>query len=436
MAVPTGPARGARAGVRPEKTGGRPWWHYVLLVSGLLTLALIARGGYAIWFTLSHVRASYARVSGLVVNVSAKSDTRVQTVPVRTGEEVSQGQIVAILDKADLEAEVERSKASLAAKESDLARSERELELTIREAAASVEEAEAQLAAANARLRQSEAELKMQAKQQPDQVRQASADLDAAKSRQQDAQARLKRMEKLRAQGAVSDENLDAARTAQQTAEAVVEAAEATLAVAQTQDYQSQIRQQAVATRRAEESQAKAGLKSAETKVRRVALAEEQVLAQRAAVAEAQAALDAAQVRLSDAVLRSPLTGVVVRGPGRSVKDGEVVETGLPIVTVLSTDVPFWISASISELYAARVKEGQPVLIRIDALSRGIFRGIFRRKWLHGKIDKVGAATEFQATEGSNPWMMQQVPIKIDFDPAGESIKAGATCRVWIDIRE
>jgi len=432
MAVSTGPLQGTRAGTRPQNTKRRPWWHYALLASGLLVLALMAWGAYAIWFAVSHVRTSYARVSGLVVNVAAKSDSRVQTVPVRTGEEVAQGQIVAILDKADLEAEVARCKATLAAKESDLARSERELELTIREAAASVEEADAQLAAAKARLRQSEVELTMQAKQQPDEVRQASADLDAAKSRLQDAEARLKRMEKLRAQGAVSDENLDAARTGQQTAEAAVEAAEAALAVAQTQDYQSQIRQQAVATRRAEESQAKAGLKSAETQVRRVALAEEQVLAQRAAVAEAQAALDAAQVRLSDAVLRSPVNGVVVRGPGHSVKDGEVVETGLPIVTVLSTDVPFWISASVSEIYAARVKEGQPVLIRIDSLSRGIFR----KKWLYGKIDKVGAATEFQAVEGSNPWMMQQVPIKVAFDPEGAAIKAGATCRVWIDIRE
>jgi len=432
MAISTRPARGTRAAVRPEKMKGRPWWHYAVVLSGLLVLALLAWGGYAIWFAVSHVRASYARVSGLVVNVAAKSDTRVQTVPVRTGEEVAQGQVVALLDKADLEAEVERSRATLAAKESDLARAKRELELTIREAAASVEQAEAQLSAAEARLRQSEAEREMQAQQQPDEVRQASADLAAAKSRLKDAEARLKRMEKLRAQGAVSEENLDAAGTDQQTAEAVVEAAEAALAVAKTQNYQSQIRQQAVATRRAEELQAKAGLKSAETEVRRVALAEEQVLAQRATVAEAQAALEAAEVRLSDAVLRSPINGVVVRGPGRSVKDGEVVETGIPIVTVLATDVPFWISASISEIYTGRVKEGQPALIRIDALSRGVFR----KRWLYGKVEKIGAATEFQAAQGSNPWMMQQVPIKIGFDTEGAPIKAGATCRVWIDVRE
>jgi hypothetical protein len=31
--------------------------------------------------------------------------------------------------------------------------------------------------------------------------------------------------------------------------------------------------------------------------------------------------------------------------------------------------------------------------------------------------------------------MIQQVPIKIDFDPQGQRMTAGATCRVWIDIR-
>ncbi len=433
MAVPTRPARSTRLGGRPESRKRRPWWHYAIVVTSLLVLGLLTWAGHALWFAVAHVRASQARVTGLVVNVAAKSDTRVQIVPVRTGDEVAKGQVVAVLDKADLEADVERSGATLAAKESDLARAERELELTIRESAASVEQAEAQLAAAQARLRQSEAEHEMQAQQQPDEVRQASADLAAAKLRLDDTGVRLRRMEKLRAQGAVSEQSLDAARTEHQTAQAAVEAAEAALAVARTQDYQSEIRRQAVATRQAEELQAKAELKSAETQARRVSLAEQQVLAQRAAVAEAQAALQAARVRLSDAVLRSPVNGVVIKGPGQSVKDGEVVETGVPIVSLLATDIPLWISASVSELYATRVKEGQPVLIRIDALSRGLFR----RRWLHGTVEKVGAATEFQTTGGgASPWMIQQVPVKITFDPEGESPKHGTTCRLWIDVRE
>ncbi len=430
MAVSTRPVRAARPGSQAERKRGFPWWKYIIALSCIIVLAGLIWGAWAAWFALTHVRTSSARITGLVVNVSAKSDSRVQRILVRTGDNVSKGQIVAELDRVDLEAELARSKANLAAQKSALARAERELELTIREVSASVEEAAAQLEAAHARLRQSEAEMKMQSQQQPDEVRQASADLASAKSRLTDTEATLKRMEKLSAQGAVSQQSLDAARTNHQVAQAAVEAAEAALAVARANNYQSQIREQGVATRRAEEQQAKAGLKSAQTQSHRIALAEQEVLARRAAVEEATAAVEAAESRVSDAVLRSPVSGVVVRGPGASVKDGEVVELGRPIVTVLATDVPYWISASISEMYAGRVREGQPVLIRVESL-RG---GLFKKTWLHGKVDKVGAATEFQATE-SSPWMIQQVPLKISFDPAGQRITAGATCRVWIDTR-
>jgi multidrug resistance efflux pump len=401
-----------------------------MAVTILLSLAAIAWGGHGAWFSLTHVRASYARVTGLVVNMQAKSDTRVQRVLVRTGDQVTKAQVVALLDRADLQAEVERAEATLAAQQSELARSERELELTIRASAASVDEADAQLAAARARLGQAEAEAKLEARQQPDQVRKAAADLESARSKLKEAEATLRRMEKLSAQGAISEQSLDQARTEQRVAEAGVEAAEAALAVAQADSYQSQIRQQAVATRAAEELQAKAGVRSAEAQVHQVSLAEQQVLARRAAGDEAAAGVRVAKARLADTMLRTPVNGIVVKGPGRSVKDGEAVQNGEPIVTVLATDVPFWISASVSELYAGRVKEGQPVLIRIDSA----YTGMFGNKWLHGKVDKVGAATEFQTTE-SSPWMVQQVPIKITFDAGKLPIKHGASCRVWIDIR-
>ncbi len=432
MAVSTRPARGTRLGAQSTKQKGRPWWHYVVVVGALLFLGAIIWGATAAWFALTHVRTSYARVTGLVVNVGARDDTRVEHILVRTGDKVDKGQIVATLDKADLEAEVQRAKATLAAAESGLAKAQRELELTIRESSASVEQANAQLAAARARLKQAQAESNLQSRQQPDQVRKAAADLAAARSTLIDAEATLKRMQKLSAEGAVSAQQLDQARTQQQTAQAGVQSAEAALAVAQSENYQSQIHKEAVETRMAEENQARAGVTAAQTGNRRVAMAEEQVIAQQAAVDEARANLTGAQARLSYAVLRSPIAGVVIKGPGRSVKDGEGVKNGEPIVTVLSTDVPYWISASVSELNAGRVKEGQPVLIRIDSIYRGLFGG---KRWLNGKVDKVGAATEFPANE-STPWMIQQVPIRITFDPEGLPVKHGATCRVWIDIRK
>jgi len=428
MSVAAGPPRSAGRPRRPNEREprGRPRWHYLVAATALVALAAIVWGGLAIRFSLTHVRASYARVTGLVVNVAAKTDTRVQQVLVRTGDEVSEGQVVALLDNADLEAGLERAKASLSQRESDLARAESDLELTIRQTAASVQEAEAQLAAARARLAQAEAEKEKQSLQQPDEVRRAEADLASAESELKDAEATLRRMEKLFGQGAVSENALDTARTQYQVAQAAVKAAQAALAVARTQAYETPIRQQQIATRAAEERQAKAGLESARSQGGAVALKEQEVLAKRGAVAEARAAVEFAKVMLGDATLRSPLSGVVVKGAGYSVKNGEVVVKGMPIVTLVSTDAPLWINASVSELYVDRVREGQTALIRIDA---------FGRRWFRGKVSKVGRATEF-ASDQSSPWMMQQVPIKVSFDPQDLQVKHGMTCRVWIDVRK
>ncbi len=426
MSATTRPTMRRRPG-GPDQTRARrrPWWYYVILLFVLITLGGAAWGGYAIWFSITHVRAVPAKVTGLVVNVAAKIDTRVQEVLVRTGDEVSKGQVVVRLDSADLEARVEQAQAFLEAQKSALRSAESELELTIRQTAATVHEAEAQLQAAKARLAQAKAEREMQLRQQPDEVRHAEATLASAKSELSDAQANLRRMEKLHGEGATSQLQLDTARTEYQVAQAAVDAAAAALAVARAKDHEVQIRDQQVATRAAEERQALAGLESAQTTGRLVALREQDVLAKQAAVAEAEAGLEAAQVGLSDAVLRSPINGVVIKGPTYSVKDGEVVVKGQPIVTLVATEVPLWISASVSELYIDRVREGQPVLIRMDA---------FRGQWFDGEVEKVGRATEL-STDQSSPWMVQRVPLKITLDTEGKNVRHGMTCRVWIDVR-
>ena len=417
---------------RPTRPGERrrrgiQWWHYVIVVMVLLTAAGLAWGGYALWFAMTHVRATHARITGLVVNVAAKDDTRVQKVLVRTGDEVREGQAVVLLDKADLEARVQQARANLAAQESALAQAQRDLELAIRQAAASIQEADAQVQAARARLAQAKAEMEMRSREQPDEVRSAAAAVESARTELEDAQANLRRMQRLFEQGAVSQTQLDAARTRSEVARSAVEAAEAALALAKARDYQSHIHEQTVATRAAEQRSAEAGLEVARTQQSAVALKEEEVVAKQAAVEQARAAVKEAETRLSDAVLRSPINGVVVRGPGYSVKDGEVVVKGAPIVTIVCTDVPLWINATVSELEIGRVREGQPVLIRVDA---------YRRRVLHGKVDKIGKATEFQADSSSSPWMLQQVPIKITFDPEGLNLAHGMTCRVWIDVRK
>jgi multidrug resistance efflux pump len=98
---------------------------------------------------------------------------------------------------------------------------------------------------------------------------------------------------------------------------------------------------------------------------------------------------------------------------------------GVPIVTVVASDSPLWISAAVSELLVGRVRVGQPVVIRIDA---------FRNRTFRGKVTQIGGATEFSTGETAR-WQLQQVPIKVSLDTEGVAVIPGMTCRVWIDVR-
>ena len=428
-----------------------------------MVLAGLAYGVYAIWFSVTHVRTSYARVNGYMVTLSAKDDTRLQKLLVRTGDRVRKGQAVAILDNKDIDAEVDQARASLRAKESALNRAEADLELTIRQTAASIEEAEAQLSASRARLtqaersqpdevRQARAQLaaakarlaQLQSGARPQEIEQVKADLASAESQLANAAATLRRNEKLQQEGAVSAQALDTAKTQQEVAQAAVASARQKLSLVQAgsraEDIEAArqvvasseaaldvaIAKSPVETLTAESRQYEAGLKSAQSQQRNVALKEQDVLSQRAAVAEARAALEAVKARLAYTELKSSENGIVIPARGQTLHEGEVVTKGLPIATIVSTDDPFWITASVSELLVSRVKEGQPAIITIDA---------FHRKTFTGKVTQVGGATEFTADD--TPWSLKQIPIKLSLDAPGmtDQMKPGMSCRVWIDVR-
>jgi multidrug resistance efflux pump len=248
----------------------------------------------------------------------------------------------------------------------------------------------------------------------------------------------------LQKEGAVSAQALDTAKTGQEVAQAAVASAREKLSLLRAGSRAEDIEaaRQAVASARAalavaiakspvetlaaESRQSEAGLKSAQSQQRTVGLKEQDVLAQRAAVAEARAALEAVKARLSYTQLKGASNGIVIPGRGQSLHEGEVVTKGLPIVTIVSTDDPFWITASVSELLVSQVKEGQPAIITIDA---------YRRKTFTGKVTQVGGATEFTADD--TPWSLKQIPIKLSLDAQGmeDQLKPGMSCRVWIDVR-
>lgn len=152
------------------------------IIIGILVVLLVA-GGLWWWYRASRiVSTDDARVKGTIVNLSAKVGGRIEKVLVGEGDNVAAGQVMAVLESQEFEAEVEQAKANLSM-------------------------AEAKLAA-------------IVAGNRPQEVAKASAAVYQARANMTNAGKNSERDEVLYRQGAISIQQRDAARTAYDVAQA------------------------------------------------------------------------------------------------------------------------------------------------------------------------------------------------------------------------
>ncbi|NTU80739.1 MAG: efflux RND transporter periplasmic adaptor subunit [Chloroflexales bacterium] len=129
-----------------------------------------------------------------------------------------------------------------------------------------------------------------------------------------------------------------------------------------------------------------------------------------ARVAQAQAQLNQAQIQLDDATLRAPFAGVVAT---LNVAPGESVGAQAPLVLI---DVSrYLVKVTVDEVDIARVQQGQPVEVLIDALGESLAGTVVS---LEPLPQSDSAVTAYQVT--------------VEIDPAGKGLKPGMTASATI----
>jgi len=137
-----------------------------------------------------------------------------------------------------------------------------------------------------------------------------------------------------------------------------------------------------------------------------------------AARAQAEAALAQvknSELQLSYCTIVAPVSGRIAE---KTVQTGNRVSVGQALMAVVEDNV--WIVANLKETQLERVRVGQPVEIKIDALPHYRFKG---------RLDSLqpGTGSNFALLPPDNATgnfikIVQRVPVKILFDP--ESIRA------------
>jgi HlyD family secretion protein len=321
----------------------------VRIAIGAVLLIVVGLVIWRVFFATPALPASIVAVSGRIEGddsaVASKTTGRILEVRVREGDNVNAGDIIAVLDDAQIRAREAQAQAALSGAE------------------AKGEAARQQIAVLQQQLDQSQLQVGQSKFDTEGRVKQAQAELAAAQSdlAQQQAAYQIASFDKdaytrLAKTGAVSErQGLQASTTADQQAAAVaaaqrrVDAAQDALTTAQAILTNPNIRESQVALvkRQIAEQQAELASAAAQTQQARAQLAE-------------------AEDNRNDLTIRAPFTGTVVT---RAAEPGEVIPAGTAIITLLDL-TKVYLRGFVPEGEIGKVKVGQPARIYLDSNPR------------------------------------------------------------------
>jgi HlyD family secretion protein len=312
------------------------------------------------------------------VNLSPKTQGRLEQIFVEQGDRVTQGQIIATMERRELEAQADQARARLDRTRASLA----ELETgTRREELAQARSRVDQARARRDRARASLAELRAGSRREDideadDAVRRAAAAVADAESRLTLAAIEADRNRQLEADGAVSRRVLDASLDELRRAQANIDQATA------ARDEAQQRRDRLANGARSEEiDRAEADLNGAaaelnETDQRYAQLANgarsEEIDRAEADVLEAEAQVRFYDVQLNDTEIRAPFSGIIAQryaDPGAFVTPATSASTATSATStsIVALARGLEVLAKVPEVDISRIYQGQTVDIVADA---------------------------------------------------------------------
>lgn len=341
------------------------------VVAWLGTPWIIAR------FTQVHIND--ARIAATVVTVSSEVAGRVTELPVRVGESVAAGTVLAAIDTESSQQLLEAVLANLAATDAQLAELENRKSMLAEQLAARQGAAMAGIAA-------------------------AEANHEAALAVLRNAQSRHNRVAQLAERNVSSQQALDEVNAALDTATQQVRAAYAATETA------------------------RANLAIVEADAAQIAVLDSQIDSVRAGRVATEAELRLREIDLEQRRIAASFDGIV---DATFVDVGEYVTPGTRLVMYHAPE-NVWIDANVKETEFARLRLGAKASITVDAFPGRTFEGEV--------IGMGGAATSQLALlpspnpSGNFTKVTQRLPIRVSIDADGVELRPGMMVEIYVDV--
>ncbi|MEO8024830.1 MAG: HlyD family efflux transporter periplasmic adaptor subunit [Bryobacteraceae bacterium] len=342
----------------------------------ILLLLAVAGGAYWYWRSIKEAEANgHIRISGNIemtqIDISFKVPGKLIELAVKEGDAVKKGQLIARIDRGQMDRQKERDQATVDMAENGLTTLNTSIQYQKATIDGDIELKKAQVAQADARLRE------LQAGSRSQEINQAQSAVANARTQAENAKLDWDRAQKLYKNEDISTSQFDQARTRFQSTQALLQQAEQQLALVKEGP-----RKEEIAMARAQVEQARASVKLAEANRLDLKRREQEIGARRAEIERNKAQLAMTQTQINDTEVYSPVDGVVLV---KSAEQGEIVAAGATVVTIGDVEHP-WLRAYINERDLDRVKLGAKVRLSSDSRSG---------KEYEGRISFIASEAEF-----------------------------------------
>jgi membrane fusion protein (multidrug efflux system) len=351
-------------------------WLFVILAFGILVGSFY--GIRWLHYYITHASTDDATVEGDLISVSSTVSGKIRLLPIREGEQVKNGQLIAQLREEDYQAKVDVSAGAVQSINASLNEAIADVLLVKEKTEKDVQRAEAVLYASQARYKEAEANMQL-------------ATLD------------FKRVSKLYKSKTVSASEMDKVQAAYKLAQARLVRAEEEI------------------------NENRAKLNVAQANTGEVTLKQRRVESLKGKLKEATAELEAARLKLAHTTVTSPIDGIVAKKISHI---GEVISAGQPVAVIVDLN-HIWVEANLEETQVEHVRVGQSVDLKVDAYPDTGFTG---------KVINIGAATasEFalipeNRSAGNFTKVTQRIPIRIEVIDPAEQLRPGMMVVVGID---
>ena len=376
----------------------------IILLVVVLIAGVILRVYWTDWFHSSN--PNRLAISGNIeltqVDISFKVPGKLIELKVDEGAFVKKGDVIARIDRQQVERQRARDEAGLAG-----------AQVQLRETATLVDwqrqTLESDIALRRAEVRAAQAHLdEMLAGSRPQEIQQAQAAVTEAKSQHDAAKLDWDRAQELFKNDDISRAQFDQYRMRNDSTAAALKQAEERMAMVKEGP-----RKEEIESARAQVARADAALRVSEANRLELRRKEEDLQARRADVTRAAAQVGMTDTQIDDTVVTSPVDGVVLV---KSAEVGEVLAAGTTVVTIGDIDHP-WLRGYINETDLGRVKIGSAATLTTDS---------YRGRTYPGRVSFISSASEFtpKQIQTKEERVKLVYRIKIDVDNPQRELKS------------